>query len=241
MSQALLPFAALHLSQNIRTLQSGMYHRPRTIESDKLPARKIAIAGKRLAPGWMCNACCRDPGCGAEPDLCKQGSTGVAWLASFAAPQPTGVAHSPESEFFLSDSTIDTETLRAYLETDYRVEGQPAFTLRVGVSSPELAATHRAHHVLSSAFISACNPFSQRLDAASNAIRHAALERQLGQSGLAFLPGVGQHSANQWPGEASFLIFGIALDAATTLGNQWEQNAIIWSGADAKPQLILLR
>ena len=141
----------------------------------------------------------------------------------------------------MSDSLIDTATLRAYLETDYRVEGQPAFTLRIGAISPELAATHRAHQVQSSAFISACNPFSQRLDAASNAARHAALEQQLCQSGLESLPGVGQHPANQWPGEASLLVFGIALDAAKTLGNQWEQNAIIWNGADAKPQMILLR
>ncbi|MBF0463277.1 MAG: DUF3293 domain-containing protein [Magnetococcales bacterium] len=141
----------------------------------------------------------------------------------------------------MSDSEIDKATLQAYLETDYRVEGQPAFTLRVGTTSLELAAAHRAQQVASSAFISACNPFSQRLDEAANAARHAALERQVGQSGLVCLPGIGQHPANSWPGEASLLVFGVTLDAAKTLGNQWEQNAIIWSGADARPRLILLR
>ncbi|MBF0162422.1 MAG: DUF3293 domain-containing protein, partial [Magnetococcales bacterium] len=114
-------------------------------------------------------------------------------------------------------------------------------TLRVGTISPQLAAAHRAHHVESSAFISACNPFSQLLDEAANAARHAAMERQIHQSGLASLPGVGQHPANQWPGEASLLLFGITLEAAKTLGNEWEQNAILWSGADAMPRLILLR
>lgn len=139
------------------------------------------------------------------------------------------------------DSVIDKSTLQAYLETDYRIDGQPTFSLRVGAISPELAAAHRAQQVTSSAFISACNPFSQLLDEATNAARHVALERQLCQSGLCCLPGVGQHPAKQWPGEASLLVFGITLKAAKTVGNQWEQNAIIWSGADAKPRLILLR
>jgi hypothetical protein len=141
----------------------------------------------------------------------------------------------------LTETVIDKSTLEAYLEADYLIEGQPAFTLRIGTISPELAAAHRAHHVESSAFVSACNPFSQLLDGAANAARHAAMERQLRKSGLACLPGVGQHTANQWPGEASLLVFGIVLEAAKVLGNQWEQNAIIWSGADAMPRLILLR
>lgn len=141
----------------------------------------------------------------------------------------------------MSDTVIDKATLQAYLETDYRVEGQPAFTLQIGAISPELAAAHRAYCVESSAFISACNPFSQRVDEATNAARHTALAHQIGQSGLVCLPGVGQHPANQWPGEASLLVFGITLEAVKTLGNQWEQNAVVWSGADAKPRLILLR
>ncbi|MEO5341122.1 MAG: DUF3293 domain-containing protein [Magnetococcus sp. MYC-9] len=141
----------------------------------------------------------------------------------------------------MSGSCIDTATLQAYLETDYRVEGPPAFTLRVGTVSLELAAAHWAQRVESSAFISACNPYSQLLDEVANAERHAALEHQLCQSGLVCLPGVGRHPANPWPGEASLLVFGMTLEAAMALGSQWEQNAIIWNGADAKPQLILLR
>jgi hypothetical protein len=32
----------------------------------------------------------------------------------------------------------------------------------------------------------------------------------------------------------------LALEAAKTSGTRMEQNAIVWSGADAVPQLILL-
>ena len=42
-------------------------------------------------------------------------------------------------------------------------------------------------------------------------------------------------------GEASYLIFGLTLEAAKMLGMRLEQNAIVWAGVDAVPQLILLR
>ncbi len=89
--------------------------------------------------------------------------------------------------------------------------------------------------------MTACNPFSQRLSDATNAARQESVESELSRLGLAFLPGVGKHPAGKWPGEASFLVFGLTLDAAKALGNRFDQNAIIWSGTDAVPQLILLR
>jgi hypothetical protein len=52
---------------------------------------------------------------------------------------------------------------------------------------------------------------------------------------------IGQHPSNAWAGEESFLCFGISLEAAKALGRRFEQNAIVWSAADAIPQLILLR
>ena len=41
--------------------------------------------------------------------------------------------------------------------------------------------------------------------------------------------------------EESFLVYGLTLEAAKALGTRLEQNAFIWSGEDAVPQLILLR
>ncbi len=52
---------------------------------------------------------------------------------------------------------------------------------------------------------------------------------------------IGQHPSNSWAGEESFLVFGVSLEAAKALGRRFEQNAIVWSAADAVPQLILLR
>lgn len=140
-----------------------------------------------------------------------------------------------------SSSAIDPGTLQAYRETEYRVHGQPGFTLRVGSASADLLRAHERHRAACSAFLTACNPFSRPLDVDANAARQAALAEALSGRGLAFLPGVGQHPSNGWPGEDSFLVFGLALEDAKALGERLEQNAIVWSGADAVPRLIVLR
>lgn len=141
----------------------------------------------------------------------------------------------------LFESTLDAATVQAYRDTEYRVHGDAPFTLRVGEASAALSAAHQRHRVDCSAYLTACNPASRALDDAANAQRHAALGRELDQRSLASLPGVGSHPSNERPGEASYLAFGLSLQAARTLGTRLEQDAIVWIGADAVPQLILLR
>ena len=143
--------------------------------------------------------------------------------------------------FLLFESIIDAGTVQAFRETEYRVHGDEPFTLRVGETCSALAAAHKRYRVECSAYITACNPFSQILDDETNAERHAALEREISQRSLSSIEGIGQHPSNQWPGEASHLIFGLPLEAAKAMGTRLEQNALVWAGGDAVPQLILLR
>ena len=140
-----------------------------------------------------------------------------------------------------SESLIGAETLQAFQETEYRVYDEVPFTLKIGEPSSVLAAAQERNFVDCSAFITACNPFSQAFDDEANAERHAGLGLDLGQRNLANIEGIGQHPSNEWPGEASYLIFGLTLEAAKALGTRLEQNAIVWTGADTVPQLILLR
>lgn len=137
-------------------------------------------------------------------------------------------------------STLPPDLLQAYLDTEYRVSGPPAFTLRIGHASAIVRAEHARHQVTCSAFLTACNPHSQPLAAAANAQRQAALASELTRRGLAFATGVGQHPDNGWPGEASYLVFGLDLDAAKRLAAQLQQNAFVWCGADAVARLIVL-
>jgi hypothetical protein len=139
------------------------------------------------------------------------------------------------------NSAIDPDTIRAYEETHYRVLGDAPATLRIGIPAPALAELHRAFRVDCSAFVTAANPFSALIDAEANTLRQAAFEDELNREGLRFIEGIGEHPSGHWPGEPSFLVLGLPLDAAKQLGARHEQNAIVWCGADAVPQLILLR
>lgn len=136
---------------------------------------------------------------------------------------------------------IDPATLQAYLETEYWVLLQPGFALRVDRASAALLELHQRARVDCSAFITACNPHSQLLDEAVNRCRQADLARELSGRGLAFLPGIGRHPSNEWPGEDSFLVPRMTLEDAKSIGSVFGQNAIIWCGADAVARLVLLR
>ncbi|CAE6959545.1 DUF3293 domain-containing protein [Paraburkholderia domus] len=140
-----------------------------------------------------------------------------------------------------SDSDIPRETIQAYLETYYCVHGDTPTILKVGEANPTLAILQEAHDAECSAFVTACNPFSQTISDDVNAARQQTLADELKQLGFSFIDGIGQHPLNNWPGEASFLVLGVSLELAKALGTRYGQNAIVWTGADAKPQLVLLR
>ena len=137
-------------------------------------------------------------------------------------------------------SSLDPALLQAYRETLYTVR-EPALTLRIGVACEPLRALHQRFGVECSAFVSACNPFSRRLDAAGNAARHRALLQALAAEGWRFLEGAGRHPSNGWPAEPSALVFDLPLEASREFGRRYEQNAFVWCGLDAVPQLVLLR
>jgi hypothetical protein len=135
---------------------------------------------------------------------------------------------------------IDADTVKAYLETYYHVEGDAPMTLIVGTPNAALAALHKAAQVESSAFITAWNPFSQPHNDEANARRQEALANELTQLGVRFIDGIGKHPASEWA-EPSFLALGLSLETAKELGTRYEQSAIVWAGRDAVPQLVLLR
>lgn len=138
-------------------------------------------------------------------------------------------------------STIDQALLRAYRETHYIVDGTPPLVLRVDVFEPALAALHAQHGCTCSAFITACNPYSEATGPARNAQRQATLVAELHALGLRTLDGCGRHPHNDWPAEASVLALGATLAVARSLAVRHEQNAFVWSGPEAIPRLVLLR
>ncbi|MCV2353996.1 DUF3293 domain-containing protein [Paucibacter sp. B2R-40] len=139
------------------------------------------------------------------------------------------------------ESIIGSGLVQAYRETEYKVHGDETFTLKVEEASPALAAAHKLHGCDCSAYITAWNPLGEDQEIEVNTQRNAGLAAELAQLSLASIEGIGQHPTNQRPGEASYLIFGLTLPEAKALGESYAQNAIVWSGANAVPQLIMLR
>ena len=107
--------------------------------------------------------------------------------------------------------------------------------------SPGLALLHEAWRTKYSAFITACNPLGTTVEDAVNIQRQTALAQELTVQGRLAIPGIGQHPTGDWPGEPSYWVPGLTREAAQKLGVQFQQNAIIWAGSDALPELILLR
>lgn len=140
-----------------------------------------------------------------------------------------------------SDTSLDPTLVQAYLETEYCVQGDRPFTMHISTVSDVLLAEYKHRRVNSSAFLTAWNPYSRLTEDIENQQRQHELARELTKRGLTFLPSVGLHPSGKWRGEESFLVFGLNLQAAKALGQKMEQNAIIWSGSDGVPQLILLR
>lgn len=141
----------------------------------------------------------------------------------------------------ISESAIGEDLIQSYLETDYHVDSELLFILRVGVASEPLTQLLQRYQCDCAAYLTACNPFSRNVGNADNAARQAALAKELAGRSLKFLNGEGQDSQGKWPGEASFVVFGLSLEPSRALARKYEQNAFVWCGQDAVPQLVLLR
>lgn len=137
------------------------------------------------------------------------------------------------------NSKIDGQTLQAYRRAEYRM--QSGWSIWIDRISEDLAAWQTEHSVNCSGFVSAVNPRSCMLGEAENRRRHLALRAFLEGTGQAFLNGAGLDPDGRWPAEPGFLIAGLGQEAAARLGRRHDQNAVVWSAADARPRLILLR
>jgi hypothetical protein len=142
----------------------------------------------------------------------------------------------------MAQTEIPIDKIESYLDTHYRVGvGPDASVLRVGQHSPALALRYAAIGSDCAIFITAFNPFGQKQDDAANEAAHARLGEQLRATSEHVIEGEGAYTAGNWPPEKSYLAFGIDADTARELGRHFQQDAVVWIGKDAVPQLLLLR
>jgi hypothetical protein len=143
--------------------------------------------------------------------------------------------------FLFFDSMIDLHTVQAYRETHYCVFDSAPFVLQVDVPSDALVQAYKLSRSDCCTFVTACNPLGVDAGDVTNAALHSALRDTLNNRSLKCIDGAGRHPSGSWPEEPSYLVLGLSLEAAKTLGKQLAQNAIIWAGHDRVPKLVLLR
>jgi hypothetical protein len=137
---------------------------------------------------------------------------------------------------------IQPGKVRAYLATDYRLgHTDQDIVLNIGQRSERLAVLFADKGVNCGAFLTAYNPRGALQPDAANQLAHAQLATQLAQLGHEVIAGSGSEKGTDWAPEESYFALGLALEPAKAMGTHFDQDAIVWVGADAKPQLILLR
>lgn len=137
---------------------------------------------------------------------------------------------------------IQADKLRAYLATEYRLGHTNAdIVLRIGERSQRLAELFARCGVTCGAFITAYNPHGTQQAAELNAAAHAELIRAISVHDLETLEGAGSEPGTDWEAELSLFALGLELEPAREIGIRFGQDAIVWVGPNAIPQLILLR
>lgn len=134
----------------------------------------------------------------------------------------------------------DESLIAAYRMTDYCVEADPPFVLRVGQRSAELDRLMLLHGVDCAAWVTAWNPFSRRASDEDNRVAQEQLERRLRDDGCTLIRGEARDPAGRWPGEPSVLVPGLARRRAVDIGRTCRQHAVLWARRGAAVELVLV-
>lgn len=139
-------------------------------------------------------------------------------------------------------SVIAKNLIASYLRANYQIGAGPdSISLRINRYSEALAKFLISSEKSCAAIISAYNPYSLRLSNEKNLAAHESLRNFLDRHSYPIIESLNLDPADSWPAEKSFFVPGLDLNTAQTLGQQFDQNAIVWINSDAIPRLILLR
>ena len=137
---------------------------------------------------------------------------------------------------------IHPDKVRAYTATEYRIRYMDTdIVLTIGKRSKALAELFALYEADCGAFLTAFNPYGTRQPDSLNETAHEALLHRLEKLGADIIDGWGGEPGSDWPLEKSCFALGLRLDNAAAIGRDFNQDAIVWIGPDAIPQLILLR
>lgn len=139
-------------------------------------------------------------------------------------------------------SIISKDIIANYLSTHYQIgNNSDSISLQINQYSESLARLLVTSKQSCASIISAYNPLSQLQSNEKNLTSHALLQKFLSDRSYTMIESFNIDPAKLWPTEKSFFVLGLDLNTSKSLGRQFNQNAIVWIGSNAIPQLILLR
>ena len=138
-------------------------------------------------------------------------------------------------------SEIPKILTEAYEATDFQVLEPTEFTLNIGRFSDELKLLYSITNTSCAGFLTAWNPYSVETSDHENEDANLALMKKIVSIGLVPKKGLGKDPFGEWRVEESVFVLGLDFDTTNALGREFQQNAAVWAGPDAVPQLLLLR
>jgi hypothetical protein len=141
-----------------------------------------------------------------------------------------------------SMSKIDQEKIIAFQKTIYTVfTGVEKISFTIGTRSDELKNLFCSKNEKTGVFITAFNAYGQIQSDNMNKVSNENLLFDLTKLAEYVYLGQGADPTGNWPPEVSFLALGVDIKTSKELGQKHHQDAIVWIGEGAVPELFLLR
>ena len=139
-------------------------------------------------------------------------------------------------------TTVSVDKVFAYLDTYYRVLcPEQEIVLRVEHRSAAMAEFLKARGFDRATFITACDPHGEAQSDEDNWLAHQKLGQQLRATGLEVIDGLGGSEDANWPPAPSYCVLGMGMVSAKALGQQYQQDAVVYISFDGAAHLLLLR
>jgi len=139
-------------------------------------------------------------------------------------------------------SVIASNLVTSYRRTHYRVgAGCGSILLRIDQHSESLEKILATSKQSCAAIVSAYNPYSQLASNEENLGAHEQLRNLLQHHPYPIIESLNIDPTGQWPPEESLFVPGLDLNTGRSIGQKFNQNAIVWIDNEAIPRLILLR
>ena len=138
-------------------------------------------------------------------------------------------------------TVLPSELVAAYEATNFEVNYETPFVLKVGTFSKDLQSMLSKLNHNTGCFITAYNPESIEKTLVENESSQEKLYSDLSALDCKIFCGFGADPDGNWEGEPSYFAIGISKENAQRLGKKYRQNAIVWCDERCIPELLLLR